>query len=74
LGPAIDFGLGFTVRLAAGESPMAGSVGNYWWGGSFRTLFVVDALRELVAVLMANETVYPIPRWDRIPLLPQASR
>ena len=43
---------------------MAGSAGDYWWGGAFRTLFVVDPLRELVAVLLANETVYqPILRW-----------
>jgi len=50
LGPGFGFGLGFAVRLAAGESPMAGSAGDYWWGGAFRTLFVVDPLQELVAV------------------------
>jgi CubicO group peptidase (beta-lactamase class C family) len=66
LGPAISFGLGFAVRLAAGESPMAGSPGDYWWGGALRTLFVVDPLRELVAVLMMNESVYPITRWFQL--------
>jgi CubicO group peptidase (beta-lactamase class C family) len=63
LGPGYGFGLGFAVRLAAGESPMAGSAGDYWWGGAFRTVFMVDPLRELVAVLMVNERNYPIPRW-----------
>ncbi|MBV8334503.1 MAG: hypothetical protein JO358_03460 [Alphaproteobacteria bacterium] len=63
LGPAMRFGLGFAVRLAAGESPMAGSTGDYWWGGAFWTLFVANPLREPIAVLMANGTVYhPIPR------------
>jgi len=66
LGPAIGFGLGFAVRLAAGESSMAGSPGDYWWGGALRTLFVVDPLRELVAVLMMNESVYPITRWFQL--------
>jgi CubicO group peptidase (beta-lactamase class C family) len=63
LGPGYGFGLGFAVRLAAGESPMAGSAGDYWWAGAFRTIFVVDPVRELVAVLMVNERNYPIPRW-----------
>jgi len=66
LGPGYGFGLGFAVRLAAGESPMAGSAGDYWWAGGFRTIFVVDPGRELVAVLMANETVYPITRWFQL--------
>jgi CubicO group peptidase (beta-lactamase class C family) len=63
LGPGYGFGLGFAVRLAAGKSPMAGSAGDYWWAGAFRTIFVVDPVRELVAVLMVNERNYPIPRW-----------
>ena len=42
---------------------MAGSAGDYWWSGAARTIFVVDPVRELVAVLMVNERNYPIPRW-----------
>ena len=45
---------------------MAGSAGDYWRAGGFRTVFMVDPLRELVAVLMANETLYPIPRWFQL--------
>jgi len=66
LGPGYGFGPGFAVRLAAGESPMAGSAGDYWWGGGFRTVFVIDPLRELVAVLMVNERNYPFPRWVQL--------
>jgi CubicO group peptidase (beta-lactamase class C family) len=66
LEPGYGFGLGFAVRLAGGDSPMAGSLGDYWWAGAFRTVFVVDPMRELVAVLMVNETVYPIPRWFQL--------
>ena len=61
LGPGYGFGLGFAVRLAAGESPMAGSAGDYWWGGGFRTVLVIDPLRELVAVLMVKRTKLPVP-------------
>jgi len=66
LGPGYGFGLGFAVRLAACESPMAGSAGDCWWGGGFRTVFVIDPLRELVAVLMVNERNYPFPRWVQL--------
>jgi CubicO group peptidase (beta-lactamase class C family) len=63
LGPGYGFGLGFAVRLAEGESPMAGSLDDYWWAGAFRTVFAVDPSRGLCAVLMVNESIYPIPRW-----------
>jgi CubicO group peptidase (beta-lactamase class C family) len=65
LGPAVGFGLGFAVRLAAGESPMPGSVGDFFWAGvspKSRTIFLVDPKQDLVAVLMMNEGSYPIPR------------
>jgi CubicO group peptidase (beta-lactamase class C family) len=66
LEPGCGFGLGFAVRLAGGESAMAGSLGDYWWAGTFRTVFVVDPSRGLCAVLMANESIYPIPRWFQL--------
>ena len=58
--------MGFAVRLAGGESAMAGSLGDYWWAGAFRTVFAVDPSRGLCAVLMANESIYPIPRWFQL--------
>jgi CubicO group peptidase (beta-lactamase class C family) len=62
LGPAIGFGLGFAVRLAAGEHPMPGSVGDYFWAGAHATIFVVDPKQDLVAVLMINQPGYLVPR------------
>ena len=53
--PGHGFGLGFAVRLAAGEHPMPGSVGDYHWGGAFGTLFLIDPKRNLVAVAMINQ-------------------
>ena len=66
LGPGIGFGLGFAVRLASGESPLAGSIGDYWWAGAFRTIFVIDPIRDMIAVLMANDNAYPFPRWFQL--------
>jgi len=51
-GPAHGFGLGVAVRIAAGESPLVGSVGDYYWGGYAGTYFWVDPRENLVAVWM----------------------
>ena len=32
----------------------------------FGRFFVIDPLRELVAVLMVNERNYPFPRWVQL--------
>ena len=34
LGPGYRFGLGFSVRVEAGVAPVAGSLGDYAWGGA----------------------------------------
>ena len=46
------FGLGFAVRTSQGRNPEPGSVGDYFWGGAYRTYFWVDPKEQLVAVLM----------------------
>ena len=46
------FGLGFAVRTAAGRCPLPGSVGEYFWGGVYRTAFWIDPAEQLIAVLM----------------------
>jgi len=51
-GPGHGFGLGVAVRTAAGESPLIGSVGDYYWGGYAGTYFWVDPSENLVAVWM----------------------
>jgi CubicO group peptidase (beta-lactamase class C family) len=58
LGPARGFGLGFAVRLAAGEHPMPGSIGDYDWSGAYRTRFLIDPKQDLVAVSMINQANY----------------
>jgi CubicO group peptidase (beta-lactamase class C family) len=44
------FGLGFAVRTAAGQNPLPGSVGNYYWGGAYGTIFFVDPQQKLIAM------------------------
>jgi CubicO group peptidase (beta-lactamase class C family) len=51
-GPGYGFGLGVAVRTATGESPLIGSVGDYYWGGYAGTYFWVDPKEQLVAVWM----------------------
>ncbi len=36
------FGLGFAVRNVAGQNPVPGSVGTYYWTGAFGTTFWID--------------------------------
>jgi CubicO group peptidase (beta-lactamase class C family) len=50
--PGYGFGLGFTVRLADGVSPLEGSAGDYNWAGLGGTYFWVDPKERLVAVWM----------------------
>ena len=52
LTPGYGFGLGFSVRKVAGEAPMPGSIGQYYWGGAAGTTFWVDPAERLFAVLM----------------------
>jgi CubicO group peptidase (beta-lactamase class C family) len=54
LPPGHGFGLGFAVRLQAGITPVAGSVGAYFWGGMAGTTFWVDPAEDMHAVLMVQ--------------------
>ena len=47
------FGLGFAIRQETGQSSIAGSKGDYTWGGAYGTYFWVDPKEELVAVFMS---------------------
>ena len=53
LGEGYTFGLGFAVRQEAGIAPLAGSKGDYTWGGAYGTYFWVDPKEQLVAVFMS---------------------
>jgi len=57
------FGLGFSVLLDLGKSPMLGSVGNYGWSGAANTNFWIDPQEELIGILMLQfmpSDTYPI--------------
>jgi CubicO group peptidase (beta-lactamase class C family) len=53
-----SFGLGFALRTEAGENPLPGSVGSFYWTGVFGTTFFVDPKQELVIIMMIQ---VPIP-------------
>jgi len=46
------FGLGFAVRTQAGQNPLPGSVGSFYWTGASGTTFFVDPKQELVIIMM----------------------
>jgi len=54
-GPGYGFGLGYSVRLEQGVLPVAGSPGDYGWGGLAGTYNWVDPREQLVAVLMVQD-------------------
>jgi CubicO group peptidase (beta-lactamase class C family) len=62
LAPGYGFGLGFAVRRADGLNGVAGSAGEYNWGGAGGTMFWVDPREQLVAVLMTQAQPGP---WQR---------
>ena len=51
-GPGYGFGLGFAVRVAAGEAPVPGSLGDYHWIGLAGTYFWIDPAEDLIAIWM----------------------
>lgn len=51
LGKGYGFGYGFAVRQGP-EASIAGSEGDYWWGGYAGTYFWIDPAKELITVFM----------------------
>jgi CubicO group peptidase (beta-lactamase class C family) len=62
LPPGYGFGLGFAVRHADGLNGVAGSAGEYNWGGAGGTAFWVDPKEQLFVVLMTQAQPGP---WQR---------
>ncbi len=54
LPPGVGFGLGFSVKLAAGMENLPGFTGLYSWGGIAGTTFFVDPEKEMLAILMTQ--------------------
>lgn len=52
--PGYTFGLGFAVRQAPGVAGVAGSQGEFMWGGYAGTYFWVDPKEQLVGVYMTQ--------------------
>jgi CubicO group peptidase (beta-lactamase class C family) len=46
------FGLGFAVRTEAGQNPLPGSVGSFYWTGAYGTTFFIDPKQKLVIIMM----------------------
>lgn len=54
LQPGYGFGLGFAVRLEAGQAPWAGSRGDANWGGAWGTAFWIDPEEALIGIVMTQ--------------------
>ena len=46
------FGLGFAIRTEAGQNPLPGTVGSYYWSGAYGTTFYIDPEEKLVLIMM----------------------
>jgi CubicO group peptidase (beta-lactamase class C family) len=58
----VGFGLGFAVGLGPAATAMAGSPGEFYWGGAASTAFWVDPVEDLFAVFMTqllHSAAYP---------------
>ena len=53
-GPGTGFGLGFAVRRTEGVATIAGSPGNYFWGGAAGTQFWNDPKLDMLVVFMVQ--------------------
>jgi CubicO group peptidase (beta-lactamase class C family) len=55
--PGLRYGLGFGVRMTPGIVSVAGSVGDYFWGGLAGTAFLVDPKEDMFVVFMINDMI-----------------
>lgn len=61
----VGFGLGFAMTTDVAKTGLAGSVGEYWWGGMASTAFWVDPVEDLSVVFLTQlipSSLYPIRR------------
>jgi CubicO group peptidase (beta-lactamase class C family) len=50
----IGFGLGFSVTMDPARAMIAGSAGEYAWGGAAGTAFWIDPAEDMIAILMTQ--------------------
>jgi CubicO group peptidase (beta-lactamase class C family) len=61
----IGFGLGFSVTMNPAQTLIAGSPGEYAWGGAATTSFFIDPAEELITIFMTQvlpSSAYPLRR------------
>ncbi len=61
----IGFGLGFAVTMDPAQTLIAGSPGEFSWGGAATTSFFIDPAEELITIFMTQvipSTAYPLRR------------
>jgi CubicO group peptidase (beta-lactamase class C family) len=61
----VGFGLGFAVTLDTTRTMLAGSIGDYFWGGAASTYFWIDPKEDLITIFMTQlmpSTTYAIRR------------
>ena len=61
----VGFGLGFAVTIDTARTMLAGSIGDYSWGGAASTYFWIDPREELITIFMTQllpSTTYTIRR------------
>ncbi len=61
----VGFGLGFAMTTDVARTGIAGSLGEYWWGGAASTAFWIDPVEDLCVVFLTQfrpSSLYPIRR------------
>lgn len=61
----VGFGLGFSVTVEPARTLIAGTVGEYAWGGAASTAFFIDPKEDLVMIFLTQllpSNAYPIRR------------
>ena len=61
----IGFGLGFACNVDPAATMLAGSKGEFFWGGMFSTAFLIDPVEDITMVFMTQlspSSTYPIRR------------
>jgi len=61
----VGFGLGFAMTTDPARTGIAGSPGEYWWGGMASTAFWIDPVEDVCVVFLTQfipSSTYPIRR------------
>jgi len=60
------FGLGFAVRTEAGQNPLPGSVGSFYWTGAYGTTFYIDPEEKMIIIMMIQSPMSTGARYRRV--------